>query len=728
MTGHVPTLLLASLLLSPLAAAAAPRALAPEVEAELARLRAGATTTVVVHLAGQRRLALRPAGRRAREVAASLRADAEVSQRGVRRLLEARRAQGRVARAEPFWIFDGLSVTATAEVIRELAARPDVAAVTLDAIDVVPLGAPAEPNVAAVRAPEVWSLGHAGQGAVVAVLDSGVDVAHPDLAPRWRGGAGAWYDPYGQHATPYDPTGHGTWTTGVVVGGDAGGTSVGVAPGARFIAAKVFPDAGAASATAIHRAFQWALDPDGDPATDDAPSVVNGSWALGAPGCNLEFQADVQALRAGGILPVFAAGNYGPGAGTSVSPANYPESLAVGAVDGSGAVYYSSSRGPSACGGGQYPTLVAPGVDVWTTDLLSWYLLATGTSVAAPHVSGVAALLAGAFPASGPDAIEAALEATAADLGPAGPDPDSGNGMVDALAAYQALAAAQASPPVAADDAFAVVAGTSATFSAPGVLSNDASPAGRPLSALLTAPPASGALTLRADGGFDYTPAAGFTGQDSFRYRAGDGALQSAEAAVTLAVAAPVPPTAVKDAFSLAEDSLLSTAAPGLLANDLSPAGRPLSAVLESGPSSGALTLRGDGSFDFRPALNFAGAVTFSYRASDGLAASAPALVTLTVTPVNDPPVAVNDAATTRAGVAVSVAVTANDRDVDGTVVSSTVAVVSGPRRGRVSSDGKGTLTYTPNRGFKGSDSFTYRVRDDVGAWSNTASVSIQVN
>ncbi len=534
MTARAAVLFLAGLLLTPLTAAAAPRAMAPAVEAELARLRAGATTTVVVHLSSPRRLALRPAGRAARQVAAALRADAEVSQRGVRRLLETRRTQGRVARAEPFWVFDGLSVTATAEVIRELAARPDVAAVTPDAIDLVPLAAPAEPNVAAVRAPDLWALGQDGQGAVVAVLDSGVDVAHPDLAPRFRGGAGGWFDPYGQHATPYDPTGHGTWTTGVVVGGDAGGTSVGVAPGARFIAAKVFPDAGTASATAIHRAFQWALDPDGDPATDDAPSVVNGSWALGAPGCNLEFQSDVQALRAAGILPVFAAGNYGPGAGTSVSPANYPESLAVGAVDGTGGAYYYSSRGPSACGGGQYPTLAAPGVDVWTTDLLSWYLPATGTSVAAPHVSGVAALLAGAFPASGAGAIEDALLATAVDRGAAGLDPETGHGLVDALAAYQALAAAQALPPTAVDDAFAVVAGSSATFTAPGVLANDASPAGRPLSALLTAPPASGALALRADGGFDYTPAAGFTGQDSFRYRASDGALQSAEATVTL--------------------------------------------------------------------------------------------------------------------------------------------------------------------------------------------------
>ena len=153
------------------------------------------------------------------------------------------------------------------------------------------------------------------------------------------GGAGpnSWFDPYGQHpTTPLDLTGHGTATMGVMVGGDAGGTSIGMAPGATWIAARIFNDSGSGTATAIHAALQWVLDPDGNPATDDAPDVLNNSWAYGSLGCNLAFQLDLQALRATGILPVFAAGNFGPGTSTSVSPANYPESLAVGAVDNAG--------------------------------------------------------------------------------------------------------------------------------------------------------------------------------------------------------------------------------------------------------------------------------------------------------------------------------------------------------------------------------------------------------
>ena len=118
---------------------------------------------------------------------------------------------------------------------------------------------------------------------VVATLDTGVDLTHPDLAGAWRGGANSWYDPNGEHpTTPVDVNGHGTWTMGVMVGGDAGGSSIGIAPDAQWIAAKIFNDRGIATTVGIHLAFQWLLDPDGNPATADAPNVVNDSWS--APG------------------------------------------------------------------------------------------------------------------------------------------------------------------------------------------------------------------------------------------------------------------------------------------------------------------------------------------------------------------------------------------------------------------------------------------------------------
>ncbi len=282
-------------------------------------------------------------------------------------MLRIRKAQGKVTATTPFWVLNGISVTATADVIQELAAFPGVESVTSDDVPIVPTAAVPEPNLSAVAAPALWGNGSAGQGVVVATLDSGVDISHPDLAGRWRGGTNSWFDPYGQHpGSPVDLTGHGTGTMGVIVGGDAGGTSIGMAPGASWIAARIFNDQGGATATAIHAAFQWLLDPDGNPNTDDAPNVVNNSWSYGYGGtCNLAFQPDVQALRAAGIVPVFAAGNFGPGGSTSVSPANYPESLAVGAVNNADQIYSASSRGPSACGQAStpYPELVAPGVE-----------------------------------------------------------------------------------------------------------------------------------------------------------------------------------------------------------------------------------------------------------------------------------------------------------------------------------------------------------------------------
>jgi hypothetical protein len=228
---------------------------------------------------------------------------------------------------------------------------------------------------------------------------------------------------------------------GVMVGGGAGGSSVGVAPDATWIAAKIFNDHGTATSTGIHLAFQWLLDPDRNPATADAPDVVNDSWTMSAAGCNLEFQSDLRSLRAAGILPVFAAGNDGPAPGTVFSPANNPEAFAVGGTDNSDALYPYSSRGPAACAAAVAPRLAAPAVDIRTTDLYGLYATGTGTSLAAPHVAGALALLLSAFPDLPADRQQAALESGAVDLGTAGPDNDFGYGRLDVAAAYHALAA-----------------------------------------------------------------------------------------------------------------------------------------------------------------------------------------------------------------------------------------------------------------------------------------------
>jgi len=377
----------------------------------------------------------------------ALRGHATVAQRPILDLLTRRRTERQVSAVEPLWITNAVAVTATPRVLRELARRPEVASIAPDVLVAAPepgvpaatTAGPVEPNIGLVNAPALWDRGFRGQGVVIASMDTGVDNTHPDLSATWRGGGNSWFDPNGQHATPTDVSGHGTQTMGVMVGRSAGGSAIGMAPDARWIAVKIFNDRGVTTTTMIHRGFQWLLDPDGNAATADAPDIVNNSWTLSTAGCVLDFQQDLQSLRAAGILPVFAAGNAGPSAGTVLSPANNPEALAVGATDNTDGLYPYSGRGPSPCTGQISPGLVAPGTSIRTSDLYAGYVSDTGTSVAAPEVSGAAALLLSAQPSLSPDQQSATLTAAAVDLGPAGPDNDTGSGRLDALAAYQRL-------------------------------------------------------------------------------------------------------------------------------------------------------------------------------------------------------------------------------------------------------------------------------------------------
>jgi subtilisin family serine protease len=401
---------------------------------------------VVVVLKSQANVAAVQAPTRAARVAGverALRDHAARTQQGVLEFLAQR--PGSVAAVTPLWIANAIEVKATPDVIREVAARPEVAAVQPNAIIEAPAAvttSAAEPNLAVVNAPALWDLGYRGQGVVVASMDTGADATHPDLAASWRGGSNSWYDPNGQHTTPTDVNGHGTQTIGVMVGGAAGGTSIGMAPDAKWIAVKIFNDRGQATTTGIHQGFQWLLDPDGNPNTADAPNVVNDSWTMSTATCALDFQLDLRSLRAVGILPVFAAGNYGPTAGTVLSPANLPEAFAVGGTDNADAIYPYSSRGPSSCAGATAPALAAPATAVRTSDLYGGYVTETGTSMAAPHVSGALALLLGAVPGLSADQQAAALAGSAVDLGAAGLDNDFGYGRLDVLAAYHQVATA----------------------------------------------------------------------------------------------------------------------------------------------------------------------------------------------------------------------------------------------------------------------------------------------
>lgn len=377
----------------------------------------------------------------------ALRHQADSSQATAVKLLKGKGAK----RLIQLWSINALAGTASPEAIEALAALPEVDGIKLDGSLAAPSPQPAaaatpEWNLDSIRASELWNAGYDGTGTVVANMDTGVDVYHPDIAPSWRGGNNSWFDPNNQHSTPYDNTGHGTQTMSLMVGGDAGGSSIGVSPGAQWIAVKIFNDAGVASLSSIHQGFQWLLDPDGNPGTNDIPDVVNNSWGFPdlVDQCYSEFSADVDVLKAAGIAVVFSGGNQGPSG--SVSPADNPGSFAVGAVDSSNNVASTSSRGPSACDGTFFPEVVAPGVSVRAADLSfgglfpDSYASVSGTSFAAPHVAGTMALLRQADPGTSVAALEQALTDSAVDLGTAGPDDESGYGLIDAVAANDMLA------------------------------------------------------------------------------------------------------------------------------------------------------------------------------------------------------------------------------------------------------------------------------------------------
>jgi bacillopeptidase F len=431
---------------------AALASITPELEARLAQAHPGEKIAVIVALKERFDLSTyhRQPSRVGRpDLVRGMKNMAERSQAPLRRFL----AGERVGRNTQLWLINAMAVEIEPKTIRRLAGQPWVSRVQLDYSVRLPelqlaAAVPGEWNIETIGAPQVWSLGYTGQGVVVATMDSGADRNHPDLAGSYRGGSNSWFDPYGEHLEPYDADGHGTQVLGVLVGGSFGGTAIGVAPDAQWIAVKIFRDAGTADLSRIHQGFQWLLDPDGDPSTDDAPDIVNNSWFLSGTEnvCNLEFEADIAALKAADIAVVFAGGNTGPNAYSSVSPANNPSGFAVGGLDEFDNAAFFSGRGPSACGGSLYPQVAAPAARIRTADLtfglpVAFYIDVSGTSFAAPHVAGAMALLKGAFKDLTVPELEAAVQKGARDLGDPGPDHEFGYGLLDVLESYQTLAA-----------------------------------------------------------------------------------------------------------------------------------------------------------------------------------------------------------------------------------------------------------------------------------------------
>ena len=200
--------------------------------------------------------------------------------------------------------------------------------------------------------------------------------------------------------------------------------------------------------------------------------------------------------------------------------------------------------------------------------------------------------------------------------------------------------------PIANDDNYSINEDTTLNVSAGlGVLANDTDADGDTLTASVISTTTHGSLTLNSDGSFSYKPATNYNGTDSFTYAANDGLTNSASATVHITIN-PVndAPVAANDSYTTAEDTVLTVnAATGVLANDSDVDGDTMTAILVANATNGTVTLNGDGSFTYTPNTNYNGSDSFTYKANDGKVDGNTATVSINVTAVNDPPVAVND-------------------------------------------------------------------------------------
>jgi hypothetical protein len=278
-----------------------------------------------------------------------------------------------------------------------------------------------EYGIEMIGAPAVWNMGVTGSGIVVANMDTGVQWDHPALKEKYRGWDPvrqtvdhqlSWYDAAYEIEVPYDDKGHGTHTMGTMVGSE-GENIIGVAPEAKWIAVQAFKPEGAYDADLIAGA-QWLMAPTdkkGVPHPEMAADVVNNSWG-GTNSNSPWFTPMIEAWNAGGVFATFSNGNRGPGGGTVGNPADIAGAFAVGAVDADGVVTSFSSRGPSVTGLTK-PEVSAPGNYTRSSIPGNNYGEKSGTSMAAPHVAGAAALLLSADYSLTVDELKTTLMATA---------------------------------------------------------------------------------------------------------------------------------------------------------------------------------------------------------------------------------------------------------------------------------------------------------------------------
>lgn len=309
-------------------------------------------------------------------------------------------------------------------------------------------------NVIRVGAPDLWKQGIDGTGVVVGVVDSGARPEHVGIKAHYRGTKQDgtfddnynFFDAWSNKPAHYDDHGHGSHVAGTAVGG-SDERQIGVAPGAKFIAAKSFNKYGSGKVSTILQGLSWMLAPrdssGGNPDATKAPDIVSNSWGDDDNGGRTLAYVDIwKAFDAAGIIRVAAAGNTPNGPRLIDAPGSYPETITVTATDGADAIAYFASRGPSPIKDpdGQYyfkPDIAAPGNDIVSVGPGTKYWHLSGTSMATPAISGVVALLLQKYPNLTQAQVKSLLVDTAKDIGAKGPDHEAGHGLVNAVAAMQ---------------------------------------------------------------------------------------------------------------------------------------------------------------------------------------------------------------------------------------------------------------------------------------------------
>ena len=363
----------------------------------------------------------------------------------------------------------------------QVAARPDVAQVTANhkvqieepfRNDDPGQTAAVETNITFIKAPQVWALGYTGQGTVMAGNDTGLDWDHPALIRQYRGCLNPptcssvdhnynWWDATDTYPTvPGDGHGHGTHTSGTMVGEDASLTNqIGVAPDARLVHCKNMNNSGSGSEATFTECFQWDLAPwdlnqqNANPAL--APDAVNNSWGHSGGNQN-QYRDEILALHAAGILIEVSSGNEGSGCASLRSPGDYTEVLTTGSVNHAssfpGTMTGFSSRGPSDLDGNYFPDITAPGENIRSSVPGGTYEGGwSGTSMAGPHATALVGLMWSACPAFR-GMVEETIAIITDTASPVtsyvgscggnyvtGPNNDWGYGTIDALAAVNAI-------------------------------------------------------------------------------------------------------------------------------------------------------------------------------------------------------------------------------------------------------------------------------------------------